>query len=399
MHRLGRTEQHRADRDASASRRLQQVVADVRGVDVGQHEQVGLTGQCAAGHQFGPVVGIQRGIAVHFAVNLQPWRLRLQQGQCVAHLDGRRLVARAEIAVRQQGRLRSQPETQHLFGRHDRDLGELRRGRIVIDVGVDQHHLAARQDQTVHARIRFGAWPEADHLIDVVQVQLRASPRAAQHAVDLARFEQHRADQGQPAAHLDLCKLRGDTLAGSHLMIFLPVIAVTVVIFGIDQIVITAGLKSQTELGDALDDHFGPPDQRRASQPFVDHHLRGTQHAFFLAFGKRDAFVLGLLGHVENRAHRRARGINEGLQFFPVGIHVGDRALRHPRFGRCKRHRRGNAHHQPRVERLRNQIFRTKAQIHARVGGGDHFALFGLGQFGDGVHRGDFHLDRDRGRA
>ena len=42
------TEQHRSDRDAAAGGRLQQVVGDVGGVDVGQHQQVGVALQGAS---------------------------------------------------------------------------------------------------------------------------------------------------------------------------------------------------------------------------------------------------------------------------------------------------------------------------------------------------------------
>jgi hypothetical protein len=66
----------------------------------------------------------------------------------------------------------------------------------------------------------------ADDLVDVVQVRRGGAPGAAEHAVDLALVQQHRADQGQPAAHLDLGHLRRDALALGHAVVGLPEVAV-----------------------------------------------------------------------------------------------------------------------------------------------------------------------------
>jgi hypothetical protein len=62
-------------------------------------------------------------------------------------------------------------------------------------------------------------------------------------------------------------------------------------------------------------------------------------------------------------------------------------------------HRRRDLHHQARVERLGDQVVGAERQLLAGVGGGDHLALLGLRQVGDGVHRGDLHLVGDRRRA
>lgn len=42
VHRLGGPQEHRPDRDAPARSGLQQVVADVGGIDIGQDQQVGF---------------------------------------------------------------------------------------------------------------------------------------------------------------------------------------------------------------------------------------------------------------------------------------------------------------------------------------------------------------------
>ena len=63
------------------------------------------------------------------------------------------------------------------------------------------------------------------------------------------------------------------------------------------------------------------------------------------------------------------------------------------------RHSGRNFDHQTRIKRLGNQVLRAKGQTLARIGRRDHLALFRLCQFGNGVHRSDFHLDRDGGCA
>ncbi len=99
MHRLGGPQEHRPDRDAPARSGLQQVVADVGGIDIGQDQQVGFPCEGAAGHELGPVGGVQCGVAVHLAVHGQPRCLLTHQGQRFPHLHGRRQVAGTEVAV------------------------------------------------------------------------------------------------------------------------------------------------------------------------------------------------------------------------------------------------------------------------------------------------------------
>ena len=83
------------------------------------------------------------------------------------------------------------------------------------------------------------------------------------------------------------------------------------------------------------------------------------------------------------------------MQAFAVGVHVGNRAQCHAAVCRRLGHRWRDLHHQARVKRLGNQVLRPESQLFAGIGGSHHLALLGLGQLGDGVHRRDFHLDRD----
>jgi hypothetical protein len=75
------------------------------------------------------------------------------------------------------------------------------------------------------------AFALAQHLVDVVQVQLGGAVGAADHAVGVALVDQHGTDQ-RVAAHFQLGVLLGDALAARHLQEALPVIAVAVVGWG-----------------------------------------------------------------------------------------------------------------------------------------------------------------------
>ena len=386
MDRLGRTQQHRADGDAATGGCFQQVVGDVGGVDVRQHQQVGLAGQRAARHQLLAQFSIERKVAVHFAVDLQPGRLAAQQRQRAPHLHRTGAVAAAKVAVRKQGRAWLQAEPHHFLGGHHGDLAQLLGGRIGVDVGVDQEHLPPRQHQAVHARIdlhvlrraRAAAGAFADHLVDVVQVLRRGAPGAAQQPVDLALVQQHRADQRQPPSHLDLGHLHRDTLAFGHAVVGHPEVAVALVVFDVDNVVVETFLQPQAEVCGASRDDRRPADQRRPCQAFVNHHLHRAQDTLFFAFGIRHALVQRTFGQLKDRLHRRARRVDEVLQPLAIGVHVGNRPQRHTRVDRGLRHGRCDQRHQPVVERFRNQVFGAETEIGPGISRGHHVALLGL---------------------
>ena len=160
-----------------------------------------------------------------------------------------------------------------------------------------------------------------------------------------------------------------------------------------------AFLQAQAEFLAALGDDGGAADQDGAGQLFVHHDLHGAQHALFLALGVDHTLFLGAAGGGEDRLHDGAGGVGEGLQLLAVGVHVGDRACGHAGFHGGRRHGRRDLDHQARIERLGNQVFGAEGQFMADVGRSHHFALLGLGQLGNGVHRRDFHLVGDGGGA
>ena len=96
------------------------------------------------------------------------------------------MLASSKIGMRQQSYFRLQTKTTHLFRRHDGDLTQLLRRGVVIDMRVDQEHLAIRQQQTIHTRISADALAVANHLVDVIQMHIGCAPSAANQSVDFA---------------------------------------------------------------------------------------------------------------------------------------------------------------------------------------------------------------------
>ncbi len=188
-----------------------------------------------------------------------------------------------------------------------------------------------------------------------------------------------------------------DALALGHLVVGLPKVVVARVVLDIDHVVIAPFLQAQAEFFDALGNHAGPADEGGAGDALVNHHLGGAQHALFFAFGEGDTFFGRFFRGHDDGFHHRARGIHKGFELLAVGGHVGNRALGHAAFGRRLRHGRCHDEHQARVKRFGNQVFGAKAQGVANVGGGHFFALLGLGQIGNGVNGGHFHLFGDGG--
>ena len=82
-----------------------------------------------------------------------------------------------------------------------------------------------------------------------------------------------------------------------------------------------------------------------------------------------------------------------------VSVHVGDRTQRHTAVGSGLGHGRRNHHHQARVKRLGDEVLGAKSQRLAHIGRRHHLTLLGLGQLGNSMHGGNFHLRRDGGGA
>ena len=265
-------------------------------------------------------------------------------------------------------------------------------------MGVHQKDLAARQHQAIHAGVYlalgavFCALALADDLVDVLQMDGGGTPGATNQAVHIAFVQQHGANQRQAAAHFDLGHLRGNALTRRHLVVSLPKITVTVVLFHVHYAVVHTLREAQTKFFDPLGNHFGAANQRRKRQALVHHNLCCPQYALVFTFSVGHAFLQGFFGRVKDGLHRGARGIHKTLQALAVGVHVGNRAQGYATVRGGLGHRWRDFHHQARIKRLGDQVFGAKGQLLAHVGRRNYFALLGLGQLGNGVHCGNFHL-------
>ncbi len=341
----------------------------------------------------------ERRIAVHLAVDLEFGRTRLDQRQRLAHFHRGGPVAGAEARMRQQRRLGRDAEAAYFLRREHRHLGHLLRRGIEIDVGVADEHRALGQQEHVHRVVVLHPRPQADHLVDIVQMQGMCAEGAAEHAVGRAAVHHHGADEREPPAHLDLGIMLRHAAALGEPVVFLPILAVARVFLRIDEIEIRAGLDAQTEALQAPLDHRRPADQDRPRQPLVHDHLGGAQDTLVLALGQHDAVFLRHLGRGEHRLHQQARVIDEFAQLLHIQVEVGDRARGYARVHCRLGHRRRDLDDQARIEGCGDEVFRPEGDVLLAIGGGDDVGLLGHGEVGDGMHAGEFHRLVDGGRA
>ena len=276
-------------------------------------------------------------------------RQRDDERQRIAHLLRRRRVGAAEARVRQQRDARRDAEALHLLGREQRHLGDLLGRGVAIDVRVADEELPSRQDQHLHRRERLHAAAKADHVANMLQVIRIVAAGPAQHRIGVAAPNQHRADQRRAAAHLSIASRRVTPLrraAGSTR----PVVAIARVVEDVDAIAVVAEPEPQAELLDACRHDIGAAHEHRARQTFVDHGLRGAQHALVLAFGVDDALRRALGGR-EHRLHDQAGVIDEPAQAVAIGVEIGDRPRGDAAVHRGLRHRGRHARDQARIER------------------------------------------------
>ena len=169
-------QQHRANGNVAACRCLEQVVGNVGGVDVGQHQQVGVAGQrcCGASGRRAPRRPARRRHASRRPLPARaPVRCSSSSVWRILTALGWLLLPKLECDSR--AALGVNAEAHHFLGRHDGDFGQFLGGRVVVDMGVDQEHLAVRQHQAVHAGVDCTSAgcagcrrAFADHLVDVV---------------------------------------------------------------------------------------------------------------------------------------------------------------------------------------------------------------------------------------
>ena len=130
---------------------------------------------------------------------------------------------------------------------------------------------------------------------------------------------------------------------------------------------------------------------------FFDHRLSDMQNARIFAFGKCYATHHGTRG-LEHGAHRERGSVNQGFKLLLVRVKIqrpGRSARLHSRLGdsMC------NPWQQPRVERFRNQVFRTEIQAFAPVGDFHLRRRRRPRQLGDRLDASNLHLVVEFSRA
>ena len=86
-------------------------------------------------------------------------------------------------------------------------------------------------------------------------------------------------------------------------MVSLPKVAVAMVHFHIDHVIVQLFFQAQAKFLNALGDQRRAADERGTGQALIDHDLRGTQNALFFTLAKGHAFFQGPLGGGKNRPH------------------------------------------------------------------------------------------------
>ena len=201
------------------------------------------------------------------------------------------MVAGSKIRVRQQSRFGLQAKTTHLFCCHGGDLAQLFSRWVVVDMRIDQEHLAIRQQQTIHTSIGTDTFAVANDLVDVIQMHIGRAPGATNQAVDFTFVQHHGANQRQATTHIDLGQLLRHALARHHVPIGLPKIAIAVVLLHVDHLVVFAFLQAQSKFLNTLRNDGGAANQCRFGQAFVHHDLHRAQNALFFTLGKTHALL------------------------------------------------------------------------------------------------------------
>ena len=300
--------------------------------------------------------------------------------------------------MRQQRHFRLDPEATHRFRRHDRNLRQLFRRRIVVHVRVGDKRVAARQQQRVHRARGFYAVAIAENLLNHAEMLMIIADRAANHRVGFAAMHHDGANYRTVANHRALRLLLRDATALHDAVILVPVLLKARVRLVIHDFEIFARLDLQTEFFQAHLDNARTPHQHRLRQAKRNQLLGRMQHARLFAFGQHHALRI-FARLVEDRLHEQVGFVDKFGELVSVRVEILNRAGRHAGIHRRFRHRRRDSHDKARVERFRNDVIRAERQLLIFIGRGHHFALLGVRQFSDGMHRRELHLFVDGGRA
>ena len=190
---------------------------------------------------------------MHFPVNHQLRRALAHQRQRLTHFARRRGFRRTKVRVRQQRHLRLDTKAAHGLCGHHGDLRQLVRGRIVVNVGVSDKGVPARQQQGVHRPGGMDAVAIAEDLLHHAKVLVVIADGAADQRIRLAAMHHDRADHRGVADDGFLRLLLGDPTALHDRVVFAPVLFEARIGFVVDDLEVDARLNLQAQL---LDTHF-----------------------------------------------------------------------------------------------------------------------------------------------
>ncbi len=80
------TEQNRSDGDVVTCGYFQQVIGDVRSIDVRQNEKIGISFESTLGNHFAAQSAVQGYVTMHFTVDVQVGHALSKNGKNIAHL-------------------------------------------------------------------------------------------------------------------------------------------------------------------------------------------------------------------------------------------------------------------------------------------------------------------------
>src|SRR5690606_32136188 len=112
---------------------------------------------------FAEILGKRRA-TLHLSIHLQFGRAFANQAQRCPHLLSALGIARAEVRMADQRRLRNDTESLDFPSCEVRDLGDFLCGRIVVDEGVREEDRAPLRDEKAEAREGADALALADNL-------------------------------------------------------------------------------------------------------------------------------------------------------------------------------------------------------------------------------------------
>ena len=335
------------------------VVADVGGVEVRAHVQIGAALETRVREQAVAHFLVEGRIRMHLSFDLQIGRTLPHDLQSPPHLRGRDILVAAEIGMREQGDLRFDTEQAQSHRALQGGLGDLLGAGVELDVGIEEEKYAVVVEHAGHRRRGLHIDVERQDVEDVAQLLVIAADQAGEEGIRFAASDHQGGDHRRARAHDGLGAVRRDAAAFEQAVVERPVLLEARIAFDIADLEVLAFLEAQTHACDARFDHRRASDQDRPGEAVVGDVLDRTQHGFLFAFGVHDPLDVGA-GAIEHRLHDQAGAEDERVQAFAIGGDIVERARGHAGFHRGHGDCRGQFDQQSRIERLRNQVFRSE---------------------------------------